>query len=126
MKKLWEKAADLSKIPWIKWGIENEGNAVKDFEIRKGGKVVKCGLFIHRTYPFFAASPDGIYNDCLLEIKCPWVLRETYPDDLDHLDEIPRRNHFREVTERGNIKLKRGHKYFAQCQLQASVFQPII
>ena len=121
MKKTWEKPADLSKIPAIQWGIKNEGNCIADFEKRKGGKVVKCGLFIHRDYPFFAASPDGIYNDCLLEVKCPWVLRETYPDDLDYLDEDQRRNHFRDVTARGNIKLKRGHKYYAQCQLQVSV-----
>lgn len=31
----------------------------------------KCGLFLNKKYPLFGASPDGIGDKYVLEIKCP-------------------------------------------------------
>lgn len=31
----------------------------------------KCGLFLNPLYPVFGASPDGITNKFIIEIKCP-------------------------------------------------------
>ncbi|KAL1454601.1 hypothetical protein WDU94_010817 [Cyamophila willieti] len=31
----------------------------------------KCGLFLHKEYPLFGASPDGITENAVFEIKCP-------------------------------------------------------
>ncbi|CAO1420717.1 unnamed protein product [Diamesa hyperborea] len=33
----------------------------------------KSGLVIDKEYPVIAASPDGIHDDFVLEIKCPWA-----------------------------------------------------
>ncbi|KAI5721279.1 hypothetical protein M8J77_020779 [Diaphorina citri] len=31
----------------------------------------KCGVFLNKEYPFFAASPDGLGSSYVVEIKCP-------------------------------------------------------
>lgn len=57
----------------------------------------RCGLVLDAKYPFLGASPDGISDDFVLEIKCP-ANKNTHADYID-------------VT-----RLSR--KYFAQIQLQ--------
>ena len=73
VKKLWEKQKDL-KVPAVIYGRTHEKDAVLDFETRFS-KIQKCGLYIHRKFSFFGASPDGIWRNSLIEIKCPYVLR---------------------------------------------------
>ena len=99
-------------------GIDHEQDAIHDFEAKYGGNVVKCGAFISRKYPFLLASPDGIYGDNLIEVKCPYILAETTPWDLKSLKKPQRQRHFCESTGNGRgIALKRSHKYFAQVQM---------
>ena len=117
--KLWNQQPDLSKIEAIQYGIANEDNAINDFEA-KYGKTVKCGLFVNKVRPMFAVSPDRLFNDFLIEVKCPFVLRHTTPYDLDSLSASQRSNFFCEKTFNGELRLKRKHKYYAQVQLQAS------
>ena len=128
-KKLWDDFQDLSHLPAIQWGIEHESDAIEDFENQpEHGKTTKCGLFINRFYPMFGASPDALYKDHVIEVKCPYILRDTDPNDLDSLLPDQRINHFREKTcnppcmvKCEHYKLKRDHKYYAQCQLQMFV-----
>ena len=46
---MWLK--DLSKIPAIKWGRDNEHRGIEGFEKKMGSKVQKCGLFISKEHP---------------------------------------------------------------------------
>ncbi|XP_013194034.2 uncharacterized protein LOC106137691 [Amyelois transitella] len=47
-------------------------NKVRDSVSRKLKKIINsCGLFISQTYPMLAGSPDGVCEDCIVEIKCP-------------------------------------------------------
>jgi putative phage-type endonuclease len=39
----------------------------------------KSGLLLNSQYPYFGASPDGIHDDFVLEIKCP-LNRNTHAD----------------------------------------------
>lgn len=58
----------------------------------------RCGLIMNQEkHPFFAASPDGLHEDFVLEIKCPGTP-----------------NTFQQYT---NLE-KLNKKYFAQIQLQ--------
>ncbi|XP_047543251.1 uncharacterized protein LOC125075585 [Vanessa atalanta] len=51
---------------------------VKDIVSKKLGKKIKdSGLFISKMYPMLAGSPDGICDDCIIEIKCP-ISDKTY------------------------------------------------
>lgn len=58
----------------------------------------RAGLIMdHNVHPFFAASPDGLHKDFVLEIKCPGTPK-TYQEYIN-VDTLSR-------------------KYFAQIQLQ--------
>lgn len=52
------------------------GRILKD-EVRKSveeklnKKINKCGLLLNSVYPMIAGSPDGIFEDGIIEIKCP-------------------------------------------------------
>lgn len=55
----------------MQWGTEQEPFARAAYEVAKGAMVDQCGLVLHPTIDRAAASPDGLVNDGLLEIKCP-------------------------------------------------------
>lgn len=55
----------------MQWGTEQEPFARAAYEIKHGMMVDQCGLVLHPTIERAAASPDGLVNDGLLEIKCP-------------------------------------------------------
>lgn len=35
----------------------------------------KCGLFIDQKYFFLGASPDGLFEEGIVEMKCPYSAR---------------------------------------------------
>merc|ERR1711862_423204 len=103
----------------MKWGIDHEMDAVSEFE-KENGRTTKCGLFIHKKYPYLGATPDRIWRNKLLEIKCSYVLRDVKPDKngIGSLDNDHQRNHCLEIGGNGptGVRLKRTHPYFKQCQ----------
>jgi hypothetical protein len=118
-KMLWEERPDLSQIPAIKWGLENEARAISDFE-HDHGKVDKVGLFVSKTIPFLGASPDGLWNGCVVEVKCPFVMQKLHPTEIEKLLPNQRRNFFCD-KKNDNLFLKKSHKYHYQVQLQLFV-----
>ena len=106
----------MSGIAAIDHGVEHEEDAVADFEADPYyGKVVRNGLFVYRAKTMFGATPDGIYEDCLLEIKCPYVMRNTTPNDIQSLETPAQRYSYPcFINADQKLQLKRGHKYFAQ------------
>ena len=56
--------------------------------------------------------PDGV-----VEIKCPWVLRDSKPDDFSKLSKAQIASFCCEQTANGLV-LKKSHKYYGQIQLQ--------
>ena len=70
----------------IQWGIECEPKAVACYIGLKSGAgtvVEECGLFVHPTHRFLAATADRLVvdptafaPDGLLEVKCPWSCRD--------------------------------------------------
>ena len=115
-KRLWSKEKDLSSLPAVQWGLMNEENALKELE-EHVGPLTRCGLFISKKFPFLGATPDSLLlkNGCLVvvEIKCPWVLREHKPTDLDKLTCQQRKNFFC-ILKNGQLQLKRRHRYYHQ------------
>jgi len=53
------------------WGKEQEPNARSAYEMAQGVMVQQVGLVLHPALDRSAASPDGLVDDGLLEIKCP-------------------------------------------------------
>ena len=113
----------LSRVPAVKWGIEHEAIAREQFceYMSKTHDDFSCqviGLVLHPTFPFLAASPDGLvrckcHGCATLEIKCTYKYRDVSPDDPAALVDS---NYF--LNKDG---LKSKHKYYCQVQTQMLV-----
>jgi len=53
-----------------------------------------------------------------VEVKCPYVLRDLMPTDLEKLTPVQRSAHFNEITPKGELRLKRHHRYYWQVMTQ--------
>lgn len=54
------------------WGVEFEKNAQEWYEIETGNLFTPTGFWVHPSYDWLGASPDGMVGgDGLLEVKCP-------------------------------------------------------
>ena len=84
------------------------------------GDVKKCGFFVSKKFPQFGCSPDGIANEWLIEIKCPYLLKDTTPTDLSKLSVTQKRSFWLQETPYG-VQLDKKHKYYYQCQWQMFV-----
>jgi len=56
---------------YMEWGTANEPLARAAYQIKTGRWVEQIAIVDHPTIPYFAASPDGLVEDGLIEIKCP-------------------------------------------------------
>ena len=85
------------------WGTNHETEAREAFEYHVGTRVAPATFVVHPTLPWLGASPDGyVDNHALLEIKCPYGLREK-----------PKPVPFKTVKEQPH--------YYAQMQIQMLV-----
>lgn len=75
-------------------------NVLKNEMYMQGHKLKQCGLFVDETLPHFGASPDGIADEFVVEIKCP-ATPKTYSEYIS-VETLQRR-------------------YFAQIQLQMHI-----
>lgn len=57
----------------MKRGAEMEGEAIKLYEMLSGKTVKRVGLCYPDEQKMWAASPDGLFDDIGLEIKCPLI-----------------------------------------------------
>ena len=115
------------------WGVANEKaavNAYVQFMKSRGHDVVVCssGFLISQSHPFLGASPDGAVYDPtstshpygFLEIKCPYTVRDTTPEDACSSDGFC-------CTLQLNgdgipvVNLRKNHIYYAQVQGQMAV-----
>lgn len=126
-KKLWSPYDTMIKTYDMIYGIENEPNARRKYEIVTGAKVVSCGLFVNKMYPFLGASPDGLIMNGeevagLIEIKCFKVLRNKSVADVIQMASIKK-----DVLPiclnltNGRLILKKTHAYYFQIQQQLLV-----
>lgn len=65
-----EERIDKKNIYMI-WGNRFEECARKKFESIIKKEIFVPGIYIHNKYKWLAATPDGLYDNSLLEIKCP-------------------------------------------------------
>lgn len=103
---------DISRVKAIAWGVNNEPEAIKSFEVQTNLKVEETGVWLHES-GVLGASPDGLVgSDHVLEGKCPFTQRNmTLEEALGHknfcLEKIGDRYH-----------LKKSHVYWHQVQGQ--------
>ena len=112
----------------IKWGRDNESEALKLYESlencqgHKKFNVESSGLVLSESNPFVGCSPDGKVtcqcsshecNQWLLEVKCPFKLRELHPNEAASQSGC-------NVCE-GVWTLDSKHKFYTQIQGQLGV-----
>lgn len=69
-------------------------NILKNEMKLQGHKLKQCGLFVDEELPHFGASPDGIADDFVVEIKCP-ATAKTYSEYISV--ETLKRNYFAQI-----------------------------
>lgn len=116
---------DLSKVPAVLFGRENEDKAVFDYVqyMNNSGRnvsVYRAGCVINPNFPWLAASPDRVVHDSvagfgLVEVKCSFSKRNVSPKeacmDTAFLCEIVD----------STFCLKKDHHYYAQIQGQLGI-----
>lgn len=103
---------------YTEYGQQNEHIAIRCFEQITGKKVEKSGLVVHKSYPYLAASPDGIIvqENAIIEVKCPYKARESSVEEACQRKEITFA-----TFEEGQLKLKKEDKFYYQVQGQLHV-----
>ena len=70
------------------YGTFNEDGALMEYEWETGNKVNLIGFVEHSDW--LGASPDGMVgDDGMLEIKCPFGLRNNKSPDFKNIDDLP-------------------------------------
>ncbi|XP_050520342.1 uncharacterized protein LOC126893859 isoform X2 [Daktulosphaira vitifoliae] len=96
-----------------KYGINSEKLAINEFNNKMNVNIQPCGVFIDENLNYLVASPDGLIGkDAIVEVKCPFNVRNMIPEDA-----IKNKN-IRHVffDKNGNLLLKRHSQYFYQIQ----------
>lgn len=82
-------AVDHYVTPAMQWGIDNQADAITEYEAETG-EIVGPELFVlHPEIDWLGATPDGLVgSDGLLEVKCPttpkhlaWVMAGEVPTE---------------------------------------------
>jgi putative phage-type endonuclease len=87
-ERLTGDVVDKFVTPAMTRGIEEEPRAKEAYEQKTGRLVKDVGFVDHPSIPFCGASPDGLVDEGLVEIKCPnttthigWVLAGVVPEE---------------------------------------------
>lgn len=78
---------------------------------------MKCGLFVDPELPFLAASPDGLLEDSIIEIKCPYSAKNISITEAISLKKIS----FWKTDKCGTLIINKRHDWFYQVQGQLHI-----
>lgn len=129
---LWNMDEEVITVA-IKWGMDHEKDARDEYiewKTETSGCIVtveQTGLLVKRDFPFLGCSPDGIVTEgnltpYLLEIKCPYTLRNHHPKDFAKvLTPQQLKNFAIGVDDDGAMYLKDDHKWYYQIQMGMDV-----
>ena len=107
----------------MRYGIENEKGALEIFfrifkSQHRNSKIHIIGLTLYKEYPFIGGSPDAVLTcDCclnsfLVEIKCPYRLKDTGLENWQILEYFD--------SDQG---LKKSHTYYNQINLYQGILK---
>jgi putative phage-type endonuclease len=83
VRKYHGEPSDFNGNVATEYGQLHEPLAQMDYQSRTGNFVEECGFFVHPEHDWLGASPDGLIgDDGLIEIKCPFGLRNKTGADL--------------------------------------------
>ena len=126
-KHIWKLDGDTPQTSWMKYGLERESAAIKQYEIQTSLSVSLTGLWVNPQFLYIACSPDGLVgDDGLLEIKSLKIFHDNTIDqvvnDTDRVlvsKDTLNRQCF--VMKDNKCILKKSHDYYYQIQCQLLV-----
>lgn len=76
--------------PMMQWGNDHEEEARSAASFQLGMAFEVPGFVTNSAYPMLGYSPDGIHwdNRLLLELKCPWGIRNDNPPVFKELEDL--------------------------------------
>ncbi|KAG5877350.1 hypothetical protein JTB14_005150 [Gonioctena quinquepunctata] len=110
-------------------GLKYESEARKSYIESTGNHVETCGLWINPNYLGLGVTPDGIIYDPttdeygILEIKCPFVLKDFLPTELNLLTPSQRSAFCCSIAENNQMSLKHSHRYYFQIQMLMGILE---
>lgn len=114
------------KSVYTQHGIDNEPFARSAYISATGNDVKETGLWVNPRYPGLGASPDGIIFDKntktygILEIKCPYVLKDLHPNEVEKLS-LQQQHGCCVFLSNNQLTIKKSHKYYSQIQMQMAI-----
>lgn len=106
----------LDHVSSIIHGKTNEPVALKQLENQEHVEVKKCGLFIDEQLFFLGASPDAVYENGIIEIKCPKSAFGMSTDDAIRSKKV---NFWKYV--KGELIINTSHDWYYQVQGQLHI-----
>ncbi|KAH0818242.1 hypothetical protein GEV33_004549 [Tenebrio molitor] len=64
----------LDRVAAVQWGKQHKGTALGEFKAATGLSFEPSGLWLHPC-GLLGASPDGVGEDFVIEVKCPYKFR---------------------------------------------------
>ena len=115
VKKLLYKYS-LDHVAAIRHGKDNEKSALDQLEKQETLVFQKCGLFIDDEHFFLGATPDALFEEGIVEIKCPISAFGMNPDDAIKAKKIK----FWKI-QNNEIKINLNHDWWYQIQGQLHI-----
>lgn len=82
-KHIWKLYGDTPPTSWMKYGLESESAAFKQYEIQTSLSVSPTGLWVNPQFSYIACSPDRLVgDDGLLEIKSLKIFHDSTIDQV--------------------------------------------
>lgn len=101
------------------YGQYHEDGAIAEFEMSTGLTVEACGFFTHEDW--LGASPDGLIgNEALIEVKCPYGIRN---DKLPNFKSIDEQEHYYAQVQIQLFCTGRERAYFYQWAMHGSMIE---
>lgn len=106
----------IDHVPSVAHGKTNEPVALSQLSKQEHTTLKKCGLYIDEEFFFLGASPDSVYENGIVEIKCPKTAFGVSADDAIRAKKVT----FWKVVK-GEIVLNTTHNWYYQAQGQLHI-----
>lgn len=127
VKRILQPANALFNLPAVRYGSENEERARQKLSEQECVVIQECGLFVDDEFEYLGSTPDGLYADGIVEIKCPASLK-----DMDFgVDVMTKHSFWKRLTKPKDLKdrplqesdfeINTRHKWYYQIQGQLHI-----
>ncbi|KAL0840686.1 hypothetical protein ABMA28_015880 [Loxostege sticticalis] len=119
VKELLYKSSHLRNVSSIKHGRDSEKIALEQLSTQINKEIKKCGLFIDQDLPFLGATPDGLCEDQIVEVKCPVTAHKVGIEEAIRNKKIS----FWKKDKSGELEVNKNHNWYYQVQGQLHITQ---